>query len=197
LAYHRHKLFRIPLEKFNDTIEAFCKNVHFDEGFVSDFKKIVINEWERRKTSTQEEATYSEGHISELKAKSQMLSETIKKLASQTVITKFERELEEVELELANARDSRNKNEHKEADIQTLINYAKYYMEHLAELLLGSSNPHQNTAMFGLLFTGAPNYQELLDGTPQLAPIFKLNDAYKTSKSLSVTPLGLEPRFRE
>jgi len=79
-----------------------------------------------------------------------MLSKTIKKLSSQTVITKFERELEEVELELANARDSRNKNEHKETDVQTLINYAKYFMEHLEELLLGSPNPHQNAAMFGL-----------------------------------------------
>lgn len=66
-------------------------------------------------------------------------------------------------------------------------------MERLKDLLFGSTNPFQNAAMFGLLFEDLPTYTELENGTLNLDPIFKLNDSYKTSKSLSVSPDGLEP----
>lgn len=38
----------------------------------------------------------------------------------------------------------------------TIINYTYYFMEHLEELLLGGTNPHQNAALFGLLFDEIP-----------------------------------------
>ena len=74
------------------------------------------------------------------------------------------------------------------------MNQAKYFMEHLEELLTGGSNPLVNGAMFGLLFDERPNYQELLNGTPKLSPLFKLNNTFVSSKEEFVTRLGLEPR---
>jgi len=47
--------------------------------------------------------------------------------------------------------------------------------------------------MFGLLFDETPTYQELIDGTPKLACLFKLNEDFTTTKSLDVSHTGLEP----
>jgi hypothetical protein len=60
-------------------------------------------------------------------------------------------------------------------------------MEHLKELLLGSSNSLQNAAMFGLVFDAAPTYEDLVNGTPNLFPLFDLNGEFEESKSLSVS----------
>ena len=46
--------------------------------------------------------------------------------------------------------------------------------------------------MFGLVFEEIPTDQELIDETLKLVPLFKLNEAYKKSKSLSVSQMGLE-----
>ena len=71
------------------------------------------------------------------------------------------------------------------------INYTKYFMVRLEDLLLGSSNPHQNAAMFGLLFEETPIYQQLMDGTPKLACLFKLNEVFTSSNSIDVSQMVL------
>lgn len=38
-----------------------------------------------------------------------------------------------------------------------------------------------------------PTYNELIDETPRLAPLFKLNEEFKESNSLNVTRMGVEP----
>ena len=65
-------------------------------------------------------------------------------------------------------------------------------MEHLEDLLLNGPNPQKNAAMFGLLFDETPTYQELIDGTPKLACLFKLNEDFTTTKSLDVTGTRFE-----
>ncbi len=60
-------------------------------------------------------------------------------------------------------------------------------MEYLHELLLNQANPFKSAAMFGLVFDTAPTYEELNNGTPRLALIFKLNEDFRNTKSLSVS----------
>ena len=67
-------------------------------------------------------------------------------------------------------------------------------MERFEDLLLGNDNPLQNAALFGLIFDEPPTYEELLNGTVKLAPLFKLNEAYKQGKSIAVGIRGVEPR---
>lgn len=66
-------------------------------------------------------------------------------------------------------------------------------MEHLEDLLIGGSNPQKNASLFGLLFDEKPTYQELVDGTPKLACLFKLNEDYKKTKTFDVSRVGVEP----
>ena len=66
-------------------------------------------------------------------------------------------------------------------------------MEHLEDLLLGGTDPMKNAVLFGLVFDQVPTYDEITNGTPSLAPIVKLNEEYKKSKSLSVGSVGFEP----
>src|SRR3989344_4614163 len=104
----------------------------------------------------------------------------------------YQEDVEEKENEIAQAMQVRDRYEDKVLEIQTLINFSDYFMEHLEDLLLGGPNPLQNAALSGLLFDETPTYQELINGTPKLACLFKLNDDYKASKTIDVSPERFE-----
>jgi len=78
-------------------------------------------------------------------------------------------------------------------DIEKLINYTKYFMEHLPELLIVPNNPVQQRALFSLLFDTMPNFNELKNGTPKLSQCFELNQQKSLSKSQLVSRQGIEP----
>ena len=113
-----------------------------------------------------------------------------------TFISAMEEELEKVEAALTQGREQRDSTEDMEVKSETLLNHCKYFVEHLEDLLLGGTNPIQNAAFFGLVFDSVPTYDELKSGTPDLAPLFKLNEEFTTSKSEVVSRLGLEPRTK-
>ncbi len=69
----------------------------------------------------------------------------------------------------------------------------EYFLEHIEELLLGSPDPLKRAAYFGILFTQAPTYNDLLFGTPQLEPCIELNESFRLTHSLNVDDAGLEP----
>lgn len=69
-------------------------------------------------------------------------------------------------------------------------------MEHLDELLIHRENANEGSELFELLFSQTPTYPQIVDGTPKMSLLFKLNEAYKTSKRQCVTPEGIEPSLQ-
>lgn len=99
----------------------------------------------------------------------------------------MEADIEKLYIDKANLVTLRDNKKYEQVDIQILINTAKHFLEHLDELILAGTNKIQNAAMFGLLFDELPTYDELVFGTPKLAPVVKLNEEYKKTKELSVS----------
>ncbi|OGM74833.1 hypothetical protein A3H21_00480 [Candidatus Woesebacteria bacterium RIFCSPLOWO2_12_FULL_42_8] len=188
-AYHcsrGHKYFRIPVDALETCVEAFMEHVDFDESFVKRFRDIFLGEWNKREHQVSDVTVKLNERLISIEHEIHELKDKIKILSLPTTIKLMEEDIEKLELEKTNIVGVREKKEKEQIDIQILINYTQYFMEHLKDLLFGSTNPFQNAAMFGLVFEDLPTYAELENGTLNLAPIFKLNDAYKTSKSLSV-----------
>jgi site-specific DNA recombinase len=194
-AYHCHRghYFRVPIEKFNKTIREFIIDVRFKDHFKRRFSGIVLEEWEKRRKAISSDSNTLEQRVIDIRGKKDLIIDRIKRVESSIAIRAFEKELEQVELELTRAIYKRDHKENEEVDIQTLINYAKYYMEHFGELLLESDNPAQRGGMFGLIFDDLPTYEDLLCGTPRLAPLFMLNQQSEVAESQVVIRQGLEP----
>lgn len=107
----------------------------------------------------------------------------------------LERDIEKLNAGRLLLTQDRNEKEHEKLNIDKLLNFIKYYMEHFSELLLGSNNPLENASFFGLMFEERPTYYDLVNGTPKLSSLFKLNEEYEKSKNLLVTPRRIELRF--
>jgi len=198
-AYHcgrkingkRHN-FRVKLRDFNDTIESFVQKVRFNDSFSERFKDIALEELEKRENQLSTDTISCAKQIEAKENEIQNLKEKIKMLTSVETIRMFEEDIEKLRLEKANLINVRDYKEDKQVDTQVAINYTNYFMEHLEDLLLGGPNPQKNAALFGLLFDETPTYQQLIDGTPKLACLFKLNEDFTTTKSLDVSRVSQE-----
>ena len=98
---------------------------------------------------------------------------------------------------LKEAQGYRNSVELSQQDLEEFTWRVNWVMEHPQEFLLRASNKQQRQAYFSLMFADLPTYQNIIDGTPSLTWIFKLNEAYsqpqKTDKSEVVPRAGVEP----
>ncbi len=196
-AYHcgrNHKSFRVKLQTFNETIESFCKNVKFTEEYKRKFKEAILREWYKREKSLSTDQSQLHKSIATCVTEIQGIKDSIKMSRSESVIRMLEEDIATLEGKKLEAEIILGRKDKEKLKIEVFINETEYYMEHLHELLLDKAKPHKSAAMFGLLFSTIPTYQDLVDGTPDLAPIFKLNDAYEESKEQFVTPWGFEPQ---
>ena len=197
-TYHcsrNHKYWGINKGKLEEVVEVFVGGVEFSRRFRDKFNKVFLEEWEKRELQVSNDALDCGKRIAEKEYELRELKEKIKALTSPTAIKMIEDDIEKAQQERAGLIQKRDNKEHEQLDIQTVLNRVSYYMEHLDELILTGTDPLQNAAMFGLLFEKKPTYDELVNGTPKLAPIVGLKEAFEASEEQFVTPRGIEPRF--
>ena len=63
-----------------------------------------------------------------------------------------------------------------------------YFLEHLEELLLDTKNSLKKAEYFGILFEETPTYQDLLSGTPKLAPYLALKPYFDSGLGMVGAP---------
>ncbi len=63
----------------------------------------------------------------------------------------------------------------KPMDMRVVMDYIKYFLEHLEYLLLQQMNPVAKAGYFGVLLDKAPTYEEIKFGTPKTAAAIELN----------------------
>ena len=167
--------------------------MRFSNKFIKRFEEIFLNEWEQREKSLFNATIDIGKEIVKIDQEVLMLKEKIKVLNSPETIKMIEDDIDKLLLKQANLIQNRDKKEEDKVDVQTLINYCKYFMEHLEKLLLTGSDRQKCAVLFSLIFDKTPTYNDLVSGTPQLSCLFELNEAYKTSKSPNVGTEGFEP----
>ncbi len=66
-------------------------------------------------------------------------------------------------------------------------------MEHPYKILEDIRTPDEQRELFSLFFEENPTYIDLINGTPKLTFIFKLNQQFHTTKSDIAGGAGIEP----
>jgi hypothetical protein len=78
-------------------------------------------------------------------------------------------------------------------DIDLVLQYAKYLLKHLSEILLDLFNPLRRAAFFGAIFNEMPSYQDLVFETHEKSPLPGVNGLFQLaaiSKSTFGGPSG-------
>ncbi len=195
-AYHcsrGHKLFRILRKDVHELVDKFCNSVEFTAEFKEKLLETIRAEWLKREELHTDIALRKNEEILRIDSEIKKLLNDFKNTDSKTVKDLLEKDIEELQTKKQSIQLDRNKNDTEQLNMEKILYHARYYMEHLQELLTTPEDPFIRASLFGLLFEEVPTYFQLKDGTPRLASMVKLNESYKNSPTSMVTPRGIEP----
>ncbi len=181
-AYHCNKrghYFRVPKADFEKTIENFVKSIRIAPERISELEEAVIAEWNKRQAEVQKDELSIDVRITEQKTSAAMAMDKIKYLNSETAIKYMEDELMKTEDQIASLMAQKEKLKQAETtQISTVMDYIRYFLEHLEYLLLQQMNPVAKAGYFGLIFDKAPTYREIISGTEDITKISGVNELF-------------------
>lgn len=190
-AYHcnrGHKYYRVPVKELDKTIWNFVQSVSLNitPEYIEELKQYVLEAWDKRTEVTKRDDVDIETKIRELQMTVKATVEKMRFLSSEIAIKYMEEDLVRTENEIKALEQTRVQKVEKPANMELVIKYIEYFLEHFEELLLGGSNPVKKAAYFGLIFDQPPTYEELCFGTPKLVPYLSL----KTHFENTLIPIG-------
>ena len=195
-AYHCNKkghYFRINVKDFDETITNFVNKLKITKDGINKLKLLVLEEWAKRIKVEKKESSETENTIMELKAEQTEAVRTMRKLTSDVAINLIEKDINKLEIEITNLKVNKKKEEGKDIPMDIVMEVVCDYLEHLEFLLLEGPNPIKRAAYFGVVFEEAPTYQDLISGTPKLAPYIELTKQLSDPKFQYVGKEGVEP----
>ncbi len=195
-AYHcarNHKQYGVSKDEFEKTLAYFINNIKYKEGFLKSFEATLINKYREKEKELGEFSIKAGANVSDLETEKLQKIEAFTSTQNITIRTALEKQIEEIQKQIVEAQEQRNKIEVKENDIHTFIKYAKYLMEHPEEMLLKQKNITLLKALFGLVFDELPTYTQIINGTPKLSLPYMLSEGFDTHKSFIAGDEGIEP----
>lgn len=181
-AYHCNKrghYFRVPSKDFEATIAQFVRNLDITPNYIDQLKTLVLDLWNQRQEELQDNTDNLDTKILELRAAAKATAEKIRFLSSETAIKYMEEDLIKIEQEIKELEAAKVLNTpKKEVNMDVVMDNVSYFLEHLEELLLDTKNSLKKAEYFGLLFEETPTYEDLLSGTPKLAPYLALKSHF-------------------
>lgn len=178
----KHKYFGQNANQLHDEIETLIRHLEFSEEFIQKLRDKLLSRYESRREKAHQDSLNTSKQVQNIQDEQTLIIEKIKQTSSSVVLKALEEDYEKLEKDKAQAIVQRNEVEVEEVDVQTVINYFRYWMEHLEELLIDEDNPLISARLFSLCFEAPPTIPEIINGTPTLSPLFRLNEEYKKQK---------------
>ena len=103
----------------------------------------------------------------------------IRVVTSETALTYLEEDIISAENELAKLDKEIANQPNLQAEFDQVLQYAKYILEHLPELLLDLCNPLRKATFFAAIFNKMPTYDEIKFGTHKNSPPPEVNELFR------------------
>ncbi len=198
-AYHcdkRGHYFRVTKDDFEKTITKFIGTIDLAPGYSDALVTAVINEWGKREQEISKDKVNIDSKIAELKTQAKMTVDKIRILNSEIAIKYMEEDLVKIDQQVADLLVEKEKTrEDTPTDMNVVMAYIKYYLDNMNLLLLNHKDPVTKANSFNVLFDEAPTYQEIENGTQDLACFIKLNEVFIRNKGKLAERYGLEPSY--
>ena len=202
-AYHCARdghYFRVPKPEFDHTIEEFVKAITIKPEYIDDVITAIGELWRERQTTQAEANQQRLEHREGLQNQIKSTVDRMRVVTSETALKYLEEDIVSVAQELAQLDNEIAKQPDLQAEFEQVLQYAKYILEHLSELLLDLCNPLRKAAFFGAIFNKVPTYTEIdlrtkeKSSLPEVNELFLIRTAYKSTNG-EPTSINLEHLF--
>lgn len=180
-AYHCSRdghYFRVPKPEFDETIEDFVRAIAIKPEYIDDVIAAIAELWRERQTKQIDANRQRLEHRDSLQSQIKATVDRMRIVTSETALKYLEEDIVSVEKELAELDEEIARQPNLQAEFDQVLQYAKYILEHLSELLLDLCNPLRKAAFFVAIFNKIPTYDEINFGTHKNSPLPEVNELF-------------------
>lgn len=197
-AYHCSKsghYFRVPKAMFEQTIEDFVKRVQIAPERLDELMAAIEAAWSAKQQQATNDNQKLQERRQELETQIKVVVDRMKIVTSETAIKYMEEDIMKIESELRQLNNQPLDNGIETINMPVVLQYARYLVEHLLDILLHLRNPLRKAAFFGVLFDTTPNYEDLVGGTQKIAQIPGVNELFKLGNDENSSMVNLATPF--
>lgn len=195
-AYHCSRddhYFREPQAQFDARIENVIKKLEIAPEHIDTLLEMIAESWRAQQQQTiqddQKLLERRQAHETQIRVTLDRMkvltSETAIKYMEEDIVS-AEKQIKELDHQLADKRDN-------SVDIELVLQYARYLLKHLSDIMFGLRNPIRRAAFFGIMFNEMPSYADLDFETHKNSPLPGVNGLFRCildAKSTSGGPGG-------
>ena len=169
----------VPKPEFDKTLEDFVRTITVKPEYVDDIIAAIAELWRERQAkqleANQQRLEYRQGLQNQIRA----TVDRMRVVTSETALTYLEEDIISAENELAKLDKEIANQPNLQAEFDQVLQYTKYILEHLPELLLDLCNPLRKAAFFAAIFNKIPTYDEIKFGTHKNSPLPEVNELFR------------------
>ena len=181
-AYHCSRdghYFRVPKPEFDKTLEDFVRTITVKPEYVDDIIAAIAELWRERQAKQLEANQQRLGYRQSLQNQIRVTVDRMRVVTSETALKHLEEDIVSAENKLANLDKEIANQPNLQAEFDQVLQYAKYILEHLSELLLDLCNPLRKAAFFAAIFNKVPTYDEIKFGTHKNSSLPEVNELFR------------------
>ena len=186
-----HKSVSISQNEFQETVGSYLESLEAKPGFLGLFKEVVRETWIDKNKSLEEEMKAVENHIRALETRQQNILNRITISNSVVVQTKLEKEVDDLELAIEQAKKQKPNPKLTEAQIDQFFHKAKSRLELPRKYVERADTKAKIEKTWQTIFQVPPSYDDLQSGTPQLTLLYRLNRDFEGDKRQVAADLSL------
>ncbi len=196
--YHcsrKHHYFGVPKDELDKNYLKCLSRIRFNEDFFNNFEKVLIAKHREQEGDLAVKTARANRNIAELEERKAQLIQSFPLATNKEVRDGIQEQVTRLQKEIEQSQEHRNGLEVSEKDVHDFIDFSRKLLEHPVKILDNVMNMQEQLALYGLFFDEYPTYEEIVNGTPKLSLVFKLNDENEGIETQLVTLRGVEPRF--
>jgi site-specific DNA recombinase len=179
-----HKYFGVSQKEFEKTVGNYLDSLQAKPGFLPLFREVVRDVWIQKNRSRKQHGDQICQHISALEQRQASLVDKIASSKSAIVQEKLEAQIEELEDTIKATRRQLQSTGVREDEIDAYFDIAKKLMEHPTKHIMNAPTKEKTEKLWSFVFQKRPTYQDMVDGTPDLTLIYRLNRDIGTDENL-------------
>ena len=181
-AYHCSRdghYFRVPKPEFDKTLEDFVRTITVKPEYVDDIIAAIAELWRERQAKQLEANQQRLEHRQSLQNQIRATVDRMRVVTSETALAYLEEDIVNAENELEELDKEITNQPNLQAEFDQVLQYAKYILEHLSELLPDLCNPLRKAAFFAAIFNKVPTYDEIKFGTHKNSSLPEVNELFR------------------
>ena len=161
--------------EFEKTVGNYLDTLEAKPGFLPLFREVVRDVWIQKNRHRKEDRDRILRHLETLEQRQVSLVDKIASSQSALVQKKLEDQIEELERTIKSTQKQLKGNQLREDEIDAYFEIAKNLLEHPTQHIMHATTKEKIEKLWSFVFKKRPTYQDLVDGTPELTLIYRLN----------------------